>query len=62
MPVWLMVVGGLFLVGLVVSFVIVEWRSSHGTLSDRRGGTIDRAGRRKVGEGPHEPGGGLGAL
>ena len=29
--VWLMVIGGLFLVVLVVGFVIAEWRSSHGT-------------------------------
>ena len=39
MPIWLMVLGGLFLVGLVVSFVVVEWRSSHGTLKDRRATT-----------------------
>jgi hypothetical protein len=41
MPVWLMVIGGLFLVGLVVAFVINEWRASHGTLTDRRGGYLD---------------------
>ena len=41
MPVWLMVIGGLFLVGLVVAFVINEWRDSHGRLTDRRGGYLD---------------------
>lgn len=41
MPVWLMVLGGLLLIGLVVSFLIVEWRNSHGRFTDRRGGTLD---------------------
>ena len=41
MPVWLMVIGGLFLVGLFVAFVINEWRGSHGRLTDRRGGYLD---------------------
>jgi hypothetical protein len=51
MPIWLMVLGGLFLVGLVVSFVVVEWRSSHGTLTDRRGGHIDPLEERRRREG-----------
>ncbi len=51
MPVWLMVIGGLFLVVVVVGFVIVEWRSSHGTLTDRRGGFIDPVEERRRREG-----------
>jgi hypothetical protein len=60
MPLWLMVIGGLFLVGLFVAFVIVEWRSSHGTLTDRRGGSIDpleEHRRRDGGPGPDAAGG-----
>ena len=45
MPVWLMVLGALFLVVVVVGYVVVEWRSWHAAPSEQTGGTVDRATR-----------------
>ena len=65
MPVWLMVTLGVLLVGLVISYVIIEWRTARGTRVDRRGGSIDPAERRRegrYGDGPGDVGAGSGGL